>query len=389
MNGQVIIATITTFVAVIGLIASVVFNFLGRRDALHQVQRNSLHESSKRLVAPAPAERALGMATTVDYLLDPAVGGSARRIALTALHYEAEPLVFRSGIEALREAGLARQVIDELIPMNRQLWADLLEGFSEAIGQGEEGETQGQEVNSASIVRDLAALRRNQKVVSQLLRSCSLDQLDFSDGFFPELSASGSMFSDCNFSSTFLHYANFRGAHFTRCNFTKAILIGSYLEGAHFTNCSFTNMVAIAARLHHRATTNHSDLPVELLTSSQEPCSSFLYEVEQDWHGHWLGRGSPRGDFQAQWWDLSGQQVTAVITATSTGFKRSESSDANDGSYRVTRRDRLDPHRYILLVGGVRTLASHVAGRWRGVWWRQLGPRGTARQQTEIRGVNT
>lgn len=372
MSGQLLVTTITTFVAVIGLTASVIFNFLGRRDALHEQQRSSLRESSKQLVALTPPERVVGMATVIDYLLDPTVGASAQRIALNALHYETEPVIFRIAIDAIRESGLSRSLMDELLSLNRQLWFDLLEKFNDGIGRKSEDDSGLRDLNQTGIQRHLAVLKCNQKIVSQLLKNCSPVQLDCSDAYFPELSAPGATFTDCNFSSALLHYANFRGSRFERCNFDRAILIGAYLEGATFAGCSFADSVVIDVRIRHRPSANPSGLPLELL-DSEEPYSSFIYEVEHDWQGHWRGGGSRVGDFHARWWGASNAQVRAVVSATKEGFERRASNDANDGTYQVIRSEQLDTHRDIVLIGGIRTLASRVPGGWRAVWWKNLG----------------
>jgi hypothetical protein len=372
VSGQVLIAVITTLVAVIGLTSSVLFSFLGRRDALHERQHSALSQSARQLVASTPAERAVGMALVVSHFPDPTVGSSAQRIVLNALHYDPDPLVFRIATDAIARSGLARPLLADLLQLNKQLLMDLLEKFNDTIGTAAAGITV-PDTMLPGIQDQLAALNRNQRIVSELVKACSPDQLDWSGGYFPELAAPGVTFTEGNFSSALLHYANFRGAQFVGCNFDRAILIGAYLEGASFRDCSFADSVLIDVRIRHRPDGNPSGLPPDLLLS-EESYSSFIYEVEHDWHGHWRG-GPDASSFEARWWDSSGSgQVKASIGATRDGFERRESSDSNNGIYRLIRRELIDLNRGVLLVGGVRTLASWVPGGWRGIWWQHLGP---------------
>ena len=112
-----------------------------------------------------------------------------------------------------------------------------------------------------------------------------------------------------------------------------------------------------------------------MLDASKGFATSFLYEFEQDWHGHWTARADERR-FEALWWNPSGT-VKAEIIARENAFDRTQSSDGNNGVYKVDRVETLDRQRNVVLIGGTRTLDRRVPSVWRAVWWKQPDPMNT------------
>jgi hypothetical protein len=403
----------TTFIAVLGLvvtnIVTIVLTLLELRETrrsavleLRETERSrtqtSWHESSSRLASPSPAERAVGMAAAVDYLQDAELAEPARRVTIDRLHYEDDPLIVYRGLQALSGERLSGLAVDELLVINRQVWRHLLEEFAETCLDTGEPATQDLE----SHIRQLG---KNRRTTSQLLQVASLEDLDFSNAFYPDLRVPARRFTGCNFSSSLLHYSNFRDVVFEGCDFSRCVLVGSYLEGARFRNCTMRGVIALAARLHQRPGDDH-ELPAELVASSAIDASSYIQEAEQDWYGQWLERAGARGrpwtdrvlsirgtttrEFSAEWFNLSGgTRIARMLLQRDGTFVRKDSDDRNNGIYRTTSSNVLDRTRRVALVGGTRTLTSGVPSAWSAIWWQQLRSRPTQTIPITPRGTAT
>ena len=60
---------------------------------------------------------------------------------------------------------------------------------------------------------------------------------------------------------------------------------------------------------------------------------------------------------------------TAHLALNEKTFLRTESSDKNDGEYRIGRQVILDRLRNLSAVGGTRTLSRGVSVPWFVIWW--------------------
>jgi hypothetical protein len=377
-NGFTVSLIITTTLAVLGLMATVSLTLLQRRDTTRIHQRTTLHESSRQLASSSPAERAVGMAAAIDHLDVDHLGISARRITINALHYEDDPLIIYRGLQGLSNPKFSKTVIEELLIINRQLWQDLLVEFGVLCLDSQ------RRVKYDYFEQRLGVLRQNQRLVSHLLQGGQFEGLDFSDTFYPDLHAPGIVFSNCRFNSCFLHYSNLRAATFRECDFSRAILIGSYLEKITFSDCELGETIALAARPHLTKEESEELLPAELNDTLWLRSPSFLYQIEQDWRGYWFGEVAdrerlltrPRSSlFDAYWQNTSGDRVHArIIMEDHQRFQRTDSSDRNDGVYKMTRKEFVDRPRSVTLTGGVRVLASGVPSGWRAIWWERLFP---------------
>jgi Pentapeptide repeats (8 copies) len=339
-------------------------------ESRRQYQRTSWHESSNRLISTNAAERAVGIATAIDYLNDAQLGTPALRVTLSALHYERDPLVIHRALQALSDPGLLKKAVVEMLVLNRQLWRDLLEEFARTSLDLEAPEHR-------DLKAHLGLLSNNQKLVSHLLQQDDFQSVDFSNTFLPDLRAPARTFTDCDFSSSLLHYSNFHDAVFEGCDFTNCVLIGAYLEDACFNGCTFQDVVAVASRLHDTGR-GECRLPDELVVSSSSRSPSYMLESEQGWRGQWFEQRRPRvrplarRRFSARWSHTSGGSAHARIVMKRHGsFVRRHDSDHNNGRYKTTSREVLDRARGVSLVGGTRTLASGVPSVWWAVWWQQ------------------
>ncbi|HXY91746.1 MAG TPA: pentapeptide repeat-containing protein [Acidimicrobiia bacterium] len=359
-----IAALVTAFVAVVGLVVTAIFNQLNRRDAVREQEEIALHEASKRLASFSAPKRALGMAAVVEHLDHKGTAASARRIALNALHYETEPLVIELALDQIKHSGQELEATAELVHLNRHLWRSLFAGFGRVLAGAESDE----EFMSA----ELDKLSANQAIVSRLVDGRTVRDVDFTDTFYPGLWAPEGGFVNCNFSSALLHYSNLRGARFEHCTFDRTILIGAYLEDATFSGSSTSDVVSIGARLHGRTEGPVSSTAEKVLARENASASSFLYEFEQDWRGHWTA-GADDHTFDAEWWNHS-DTIHAEIVARDHAFERRRSSDGNDGLYNIDRTETLDAQRRVVLIGGTRRLQSRVPSVWRAIWWQEPDP---------------
>jgi hypothetical protein len=360
---------VTIALALLGHAVTIVLTMRQLRETQRSNQRMSWHESSRQLSSDQAAERAVGMAATIDHLHDPQLGKPASRVALDRLLYEDDPLIVYRALQALSDVRLLQPAIEELLVINRHVWRHLLEEFAKLCLDP-----------VASPARDLKThlekLARIQRSTSYLLQQGTarqLEGLDFSDTFYPDLEAPGVTFTGCSFRSSLLHYANFHGAVFRRCDFSRCIRIGSYLEAATFDDqCIEEDVVDYTARRHDQRPARDPSLTPP----------SFLREAEQGWYGHWVEQvGTTRREFEAVWPNPAdrSKELTATIVLHEDGrFERTRSD--NDGFYDTIPRDRwfvLDRRRGVELVGGTRTLARGVPSVWWAIWWQQLGVRPT------------
>ena len=362
-----IAALVTASVAVVGLAVTAVFNQLSRRDSDRERKSLALHAASKRLSSPSAPKRALAMAAVVEHLNHSATSASARRIALNALHYETEPLVVELAVDQIKDSGQQREATAELVHLNRHLWQGMLDLFARVLAGGQ-GDRQ-------SIAAELEKLSSNQAIVSRLIQDQTVSDIDFTDTFYPELWAPTVRFTKCNFTSTLLHYSNLRAAHFEDCILDRTILIGAYLEDTTFLRSPTDDAVSFGARVRGRTEPHSEPSSDVVLDASKGFATSFLYEFEQDWHGHWTARADERR-FEALWWNLSGT-VKAEIIERENAFDRTQSSDGNNGVYKVDRVETLDRQRNVVLIGGTRTLDRRAPSVWRAVWWKEPNPMNT------------
>ena len=359
-----IAAIITAFVAVIGLAVTAVFNQLSRRDADRERESLALHDASKRLASESPSERAVGMAAVLEHLDRKGTSASARRIALNALHYESEPLVIQLAVDQLKDAGQEQEATAELVQLNRHLWRGLFEAFGRVLA--------GSKRDEPSVSAELEKLSYNQAIVARLMEGRTVRGVDFSDTFYPALWVPEVTFVKCNFAAALLHYSNFRAARFEECTLDRAILIGAYLEDTTFSGCSVEDVVSIGARMHRRSDVQSSSTTDAPLDSSNAFASSFIYEFEQDWRGHWIG-GADANNFDAVWWNGSGK-VQAEVVARDSAFERRRSTDGHDGVYKIDLIESLDDQRHVVLIGGTRRLENRLPSVWRVVWWQEPDP---------------
>lgn len=369
LSWQIVLSTVTALVAIGGLVTTVWINRLERRSALSAQQQGALLRSSELLSSENPATRAVGMAAAGEYLADRRLGATAHRIAVNALHFEAEPLIVEHAVDAFRSHGLSATSLTALLTINRQLWHSLFDHLGElAFERPPELAPRASPPNIAELVDQL---RRNQRIVSRLLENGSFESIDFSDVFLPDLNAGGTAFIDCQFGSAFLHYANLRKTTFRRCSFRRSFLIGAYLAHASFLECDTDDIIAVTSHFHPGAGRD-ADFPARVANSATEPCRSFIYELETDWRGYWRGIPDSK-NLAAEWHSSSGPPVQATMTEVDSSFLRRESSDRNDGEYKVTFTYGLDRERSVQLISGIRSLPSGIPRPWRAIWWQRLG----------------
>jgi len=357
-------ALITAAVAVVGVTLTAIFNQLGRRDADRERKSLALHDASKRLSSKSDPKRAAAMAAVVEHLNHPSTAAAARRIALNALHYEAEPLVVELAVDQIKDSGQQRQGAADLVHLNRHLWRGVLDQFGRVLAGGQ--------YDPRSISAELDKLSYNQAILSRLLEGQTVSDIDFTDTFYPALWAPEVGFLRCNFTSALLHYSNLRAARFEECTLDRAILIGAYLESTTFPRSSTADLVSFGARLGARTEPQPASSPDGVLSADTGLASSFLYEFEQDWRGHWTAQAD-EDTFEAVWWNQSGK-VEAELIARDNAFDRTRSTDGNDGVYRIDRVETLDPQRQVVLLGGTHSLEHRMPSVWRAVWWKKPDP---------------
>lgn len=362
-------ATATALIAVAGLLTTIVFSFLQRRDSIRAHHREQLHRHSAALASGSPAERAAAIAATTDQVSVRYLATSARRIILTALHYEEDPLIVYRGLQGLADPTGRQSALSELLAINRELWKGLLDYFGHQC------------VTPAATADNLGTyllgLSRNQQLVSHLLHHQDVSGLDFSQTFYPNLQAPSARFRRCDFSNSFVHYGNMRDAQFDSCDFTRTVLIGTYLEGATFHGNVFRDVVSLGAdpRNATRRPVNGAGGGVPEGLVSTSAATSFIWAVEQSWFGHWVGpeSGGPVQAFSALWQTDSGRQVTAKVEfLNERQLRRSDSSDGNDGVYDISQTRQLDALRGVTLLGGTRMLRSGIPDLWYGIWWTRI-----------------
>jgi hypothetical protein len=353
-------ALITAAVAVVGVTLTAIFNTLSSRDADRERKSLALHEASKRLSSASDPKRAAAMAAVVEHLRHPSTAASARRIALNALHYDAEPLVVELAVDQIKDAGHQRRAAAELVHLNRHLWRGVLDQFGRVLAGGP--------YDQQSISAELEKLSYNQAILSRLLEGQTVSEIDFTGTFYPALWAPEVGFVRCDFRSALLHYSNLRGARFEDCTLDRAILIGAYLEETTFLRSSAEDLVAFGARLSAR-TEPSAPSPDGLPGAGTGLARSFLYEFEQEWRGHWTAHAD-EDTFEAVWWNQS-DTVEAEVVARDNAFDRTRSTDGNNGVYRIDRVETLDPQRQVVLLGGTHSLARRMPSVWRAVWWKE------------------
>jgi len=239
--------------------------------------------------------------------------------------------------------------------------------------------------NNASLDRNEEALRANSQALASILKRWRLRALNLRGVHLDFTNLTGANLRRCNMTEATLTHADFTKASFKRTRLDRAIITHSYFRGTSLRKASFENAVVCYCRFSKVAGSdplNHARIllnntyrdtppPPRELKHRDSPTEVFR-TTELDWVGIWASTQDEHV-LSAEWRSPhSDELVTAKMRRTPSSEEnftllRTESSDKNDGEYRIHQIAQMpvpDAH----FINGERQLVADKQP-WSAVRW--------------------
>jgi Pentapeptide repeats (8 copies) len=388
-------AIVTALAAVAGLILSLRTATEVRRRELKESALRQFQETSTNLASPSPALRSVGVENMARYLLRSEFRETALRVLI--YNFLLEPdwhLRSRLFDLLVSNARHLPELLPTLVRVNRETWR-LIIGAS----------TNDAEQSATSRLPQLAAtLELTKQAITAVLREppdraahrSPVPVVDLSGIRLDGADLSGAHLVDTNLRWASLSFCNLHRAELRNCDLSFAVLIGAYMENSLIAPSHLDHAVLCGARFADTQLLLPENESISAYFSSLDGLSfsseqsqhaaqdgildfggggrfSVCLERELTWPGLWITR--PEGDLTAIWESqVDRRTITAMMQREDDGgsFRRYDSSDQNDGSYRIDRRIQLDHLERYQVITGRRTLCKEPDGlprEWHGIWW--------------------
>ena len=383
--------TIGAITAILGLILTSILNILRRKDELREREKKRLFDVTQSISSDSEASRSTAISYLPTFFNSKSLCHEAIDILTHHLGFERNYQLRLMCLDALLTANKEqlRDVLIKLYNINKSIWLELTNAIRETQKiSGTTNDKIEQYNNRVQQLKEILEITKHG--ISRILIQEQFSDIDLSKAHLDGINLVGAYLEGANLSETTLSYANLKNANLKNANLNFAVLIGTYLSVIDLRQASLFKTAFSGARIGRVKIDDRSlqeafwegafitDSKLkEMLdksninyTKTGDKMVEFWHEQELHWRSIWKSTNNER-ELQAYWYsEIEQLRITAfLIKSNNQGFKRTKSSDHNDGEYVIEGDYFLDPVHEYKYVWGTRTLKRGIPSPWTGIQW--------------------